>query len=193
MINVRKFLKTRQKLTCTYNRITDQTLTTANSLKQHMSSQHPVNPPVGHQQWAQQKNQEQSFDYCCNQCGHMFETLPEVKEHKRNMHNNQNFSGFQWQSQQKNKSAACTRGPQCKFLAWRSCHFFHSGVGVQQRRQQNNQQMNQQQNLQQQNSQQQTWQQQPRRKCHFQERCWNQNCSFEHEDFQLITEFLENY
>ena len=166
-----------------------------NSLKQHMRSQHPVNPPVGHQQWAQQKNHEESNDYWCNQCGQMFETLSEIREHKKNMHTNENFSGFQCQSQQKKKSAACTRGPQCKFLAWGTCHFFHPGVGVQQTRQQNNQQnqqnWRQQLNLQQHQNQQLL--QQPRRKCHFQERCWNQNCSFEHEDFRLRTEFLENY
>ena len=57
-----------------------------NALKQHMNSQHPNNPPVGHPQWAKDRNIAQGMDYCCNQCGDGFEELKQLKEHRRTMH-----------------------------------------------------------------------------------------------------------
>ena len=188
-----------------------------NALSQHMNSQHPKNPPVGHSQWAQQKNN--SHDYSCTQCNSGFENLHELKEHKRTKHNDQNRNGLVMldipcrffkqgrcnkqlcrfsHKQQNNKDwvPECTRGQQCQFFAWGSCNFFHKGVEVQQKKKQQNMQQQQQQ----QNRQQQTMQQQNRqhegeekKRCHFQDRCWNQNCKFMHEDFSLGKRFQENY
>ena len=50
-----------------------------NGLKQHMNSHYPNNPPVGHPQWANNRNQAQGLDYCCNLCGNCFEELKELK------------------------------------------------------------------------------------------------------------------
>ena len=55
--------------------------TEKNSLRQHMNSQHPVNPPVGHSQWAEPKNN--SHDYTCTNCSSGFKTLKELREHKK--------------------------------------------------------------------------------------------------------------
>ena len=54
-------------------------LTSKNKLSQHMNSKHPQNPPIGHSQWPQHKNN--SNDYSCTQCGSGFESLNELKEH----------------------------------------------------------------------------------------------------------------
>ena len=188
-----------------------------NALKQHMNSQHPANPPVGHAQWADKRNQVQELDYCCNQCGNCFAELKQLREHKKNDHKGQTFQEFtavkaqchfylqgrcnrnpcrfshnqqqqqqqkqqqqkqqQQQQQQQQQTPACSRGQQCRFLAWGTCNFFHPGVGVQQPRQQKQQRP---QNL-------------PKKKCHFQENCWNTNCAFEHEDFGMSTDIQENY
>ena len=150
-----------------------------NSLKQHLSTQHPINPPVGHQQWAEERNVAQGLDYCCNQCAELFETLPELRKHKKDDHEGQSFSGFTTVTRHKrgahepsqHRQPVCTRGQQCNFLAWGTCHFFHPGVGVQQLRKQA----------------------MVRKKCHFQEKCWHEHCSFEHQDFTMRTQFLENY
>ena len=195
--------------------------TAKNALSQHMNSQHPENPPVGHSQWAQQKNN--SHDYSCTQCSRGFENLQELKEHKKTKHNNQNSNGLLMldipcrffkqgrcnkelcrfsHKQQNNREFApeCTRGQQCQFFAWGSCNFFHKGVGVQQPKKQQNlqrqsmqQQNMQQRNMQQSNMQQQNRQQEENKRCHFQDRCWNQNCKFMHEDFSLGKSFQENY
>ena len=83
----------------------------------------------------------------------------------------------------------CTRGQQCQFFAWGTCHYFHRGFGVQQpKNQQNTQNTNDTQNT---NNTQNT--QNTQKKCHFQDRCWNQNCKFNHEDFSMGTQFQENY
>ena len=173
--------------------------TAKNALNQHMNSQHPSNPPVGHSQWAQQKNN--SSDYNCTQCDNGFESLGELRAHKNNKHRGQNHNGivisatpckfhiqgrcnrqqcrFSHEKQQhqnhRERVPECIRGQQCQFFAWGNCNFFHKGVGVQQaRKQQNGLQSTQ-------------------RKCHFQERCWNQNCKFSHKDFSMETQFQENY
>ena len=186
-----------------------------NSLKQHINSQHPTNPPVGHSQWANNRNETVSLDYTCNQCGSAFETLKDIREHRATQHEGQHFDGFEFvkktchffqqgrcdrvrcrfahilppqqQQQQQEVQVECLRGNNCRFLAWGSCHYYHHGVGVQQQRQQ--------QPRQQQPRQQQPRQQQPQvqKMCHFQEKCWNQNCTFRHENFAMTTEFQENY
>ena len=43
-----------------------RTFTAQNALKQHINSQHPTNTPVGHPQWAEERNQTQVCDYSCN-------------------------------------------------------------------------------------------------------------------------------
>ena len=203
-----------------------------NALKQHMNSQHPNNPPVGHPNWASERNNAQSLDYCCNQCGSMFEDVRQLNEHKRTNHEGQSFNGFkivkqschfyrqgrcdrnpcrfahdeqqlkrqqqhqqqqqqqqvQQQQQQQQQIPACTRGQNCRFLEWGTCNYFHPGVGVQQPRKQQNSQQQKPRMQQQQNQ-----QQQLPKMCHFQDRCWNANCGFFHQDFTLTTEFQENY
>ena len=178
--------------------------TAKNALSQHMNSQHSKNPPVGHSQWAQQKNN--SHDYSCTHCNNGFESLNELKEHKKSEHNDQNHNGlltlnipcrfykqgrcnkqpckFSHEKQHQQNSSEwvpkCTRGQQCQFFVWGTCNFFHQGVGVQQRRkQQNTQFQNRQQDVQQ------NRQHEEQRKCHFQDRCWNQNCKFSHVDFRI--------
>ena len=173
--------------------------TAKNALSQHMNSQHPKNPPVGHSQWAQQKNK--SFDYSCTNCNSGFEYLNELREHKKTKHNGQNQNGIvtsagipcryfaqgrcnreqcqfshemQQQQNQREWVPECSRGQQCQFFAQGTCNFFHKGVGVQQSKKQHNQQKSQ-------------------KKCHFQDRCWNQNCNFMHEDFGMGIQFQENY
>ena len=190
-----------------------------NALKQHMNSQHPANPPVGHAQWADDRNKVQDLDYCCNQCGNCFAEQKQLREHKKKDHMGQTFQGFttvkaqchfylqgrcnrnpckfshnqqqqqhinqqhqqhiqpQQQNHQQQQSPACSRGQKCCFLAWGTCNFFHPGVGVQQPRK-----MSPQNNM-----------NRPNKKCHFQENCWNTDCAFDHEDFSLRKEFLENY
>ena len=212
-----------------------------NSLKQHMNAQHMethqvVNPPIGHPQWANSRNETRSLqlDYTCNMCENAFETLKDIREHKSKHHQGQNFEGFEVVSktcrffqqgrcnrvrcsfahilpsqQQQDGEVECLRGNNCRFLAWGSCHYYHEGVGVQQPQQKHQQrqewqprqqQPRQQQPRQQQQRQQQQRQQRPRQQqtqvqkmCHFQEKCWNQNCTFRHEDFTLAKEFQENY
>ena len=181
-----------------------------NALTQHMNSQHPKNPPVGHSQWAQHKNNQS--DYSCTQCNDGFENLKELREHKKITHNGHNSNGivisnipcryyaqgrcsrpqcqFSHEKQQKqtqrNFVPECTRGQQCRFFAWGTCHYFHRGFGVQQPKHQHNAQ-----NTQNTNNTQNT--QNTQKKCHFQDRCWNQNCKFNHEDFSMGTQFQENY
>ena len=184
-----------------------------NELSQHMQSQHPKNPPVGHSKWAQQKNN--SSDYSCTQCNSGFENLSELRDHKKTMHNGQNSNGIvssalpcryhaqgrcnrqqcrfsheiQQKQQKQNKRdqvPECLRGQQCQFLAWGTCNFYHRGIGVQKpKTQQNRQQSSQEEH---QNS-----HKISQIKCHFQERCWNQNCRFSHVDFSMRTVFQENY
>ena len=170
-----------------------------NALNQHMNSQHPINPPVGHSQWAQQKNN--NSDYSCTHCESGFESLNELRMHKKSKHNGQNSNGivisatlckfyiqgrcdrkqcrFSHEKQQhqnhRERAPECSRGQQCQFFAWGKCNFFHKGVGVQQPRDQQNRQ------------------QHTQKKCHFQERCWNQNCEFSHKDFSMGIQFQENY
>ena len=170
-----------------------------NALNQHMNSQHPINPPVGHSQWAQQKNN--NSDYSCTHCESGFESLNELCMHKKSKHNGQNGNGivisatlckfyiqgrcdrkqcrFSHEKQQhqnhRERAPECSRGQHCQFFAWGKCKFFHKGVGVQQPRDQQNRQ------------------QQTQKKCHFQERCWNQNCEFSHKDFSMGIQFQENY
>ena len=170
-----------------------------NALSQHMNSQHPLSHPVGHSQWAQQKNN--SNDYACTQCDSGFEHLNELREHKKTNHKGQNKNGIvssalpcrffaqgrcnrrqcqfshKEQQQQNNKERVpqCSRGERCQFLAWGTCNFYHRGIGVQQPKIQQNRQ------------------QTSMKKCHFQDRCWNQNCTFSHEDFSMGTQFQENY
>ena len=211
------------------------------SLKQHINSQHPTNPPIGHSQWANNRNETRSLDYTCNQCESAFETQKDIREHKATQHKGQNFDGFEFitktchffqqgrcnrvrcrfahilpfqqqQQQQQDAEIECLRGNSCRFLAWGSCHYYHQGVGVQQPRQQQpprqKQQHPRQQQMrkehqprqQQQSQQQQRQLQEPRQQqqqvqklCHFQGKCWNQNCTFRHEDFTLSREFQENY
>ena len=165
-----------------------------------MNTQHQANPPVGHSQWAEERNQGQIMDYCCNRCGSCFEELKQLNEHKKTYHMGQTFNGFktvrgqchfylegrcnknpckfshgqqqqqqpeQQQEQQQQRSPACTRGQNCRFLAWGICNFFHPGVGVQQPKVQiQNQNMH-------------------KKKCHFQLNCWNPDCAFEHEDLAI--------
>ena len=113
---------------------------------------------------------------------------------------------------------ACTRGPNCVFFANNRCHYFHPGVGVQMPRvTENKHHMRQSQfNQQPARGQQQAsiqparprgkGQGQPgpsrgqqeaqiaRKRCHFQDRCWNQDsCPFTHEDFGMKNDFLENF
>ena len=73
-----------------------------NSLKQHMNAQHMethqvVNPPIGHPQWANSRNETRSLqlDYTCNMCENAFETLKDIREHKSKHHQGQNFEGFE--------------------------------------------------------------------------------------------------
>ena len=186
--------------------------TAKNALNQHMNSQHPKNTPVGHSQWAHQKNN--SHDYACTNCDKGFENLKDLKEHKKKEHGDQNHNGlltlnipcrfymqgrcnqqpckFSHEKQQQQSSdewvPQCNRGQQCQFLVWGTCNFFHRGVGVQQRR---TQPCGQEQNRQQYT--QQNRQHEEQRKCHFQERCWNQTCRFAHLDFSMSKEFQENY
>ena len=187
-----------------------------NSLKQHMNTQHresirTINPPIGHPQWSRERNTGNNLDYACNMCENGFETLKEIREHKATEHSGETFNGFKKvvkechfykqgrcdrnpcrfsHQQQQQQAPVCSRGQKCRFLYWGTCHFFHQGVGVQQPKQhQNSQQKNSQElNRQQQNSRLQT-----KKKCHFQENCWNQNCSYHHEDFSMRKEFQENY
>ena len=179
-----------------------RTFTAPNALKQHINSQHPANTPVGHPQWAEERNQSQVFDYNCNMCGFMCETLQQLKKHRESEHIGETFNGFKTVSHRSNKewTDACTRGQQCRFLAWGSCHFFHPGVGVQKRRLSMNRQQQlpmEQQNRQQEQpnrqQQEQTRQHMLPKMCHFQNRCWNQKCQFTHKDFTMLTEFQENY
>ena len=65
-----------------------------NSLKQHMNAQHKTVPPVGHPQWALERNAAQTLDYTCNQCNDAFETLKEIREHKITKHKGESFTGF---------------------------------------------------------------------------------------------------
>ena len=180
-----------------------------NALKQHMNSQHPTNPPVGHAQWANDKNQMPVLDYCCNQCGSGFEELKQLKDHRRSEHEGQSFNGFktitepcrfylqgrcnrnpcksrhqqqqpQQQTQpqqQEQQTPRCSRGQSCQFFVRGICHFFHPGAGVQLPRRQNSGGENK----------------RTKKKCHFQEKCWNNQCTFEHEDFSLRRDFQENY
>ena len=154
------------------------------------------------------------LDYSCVQCGYSFHAQNELKEHTARKHGEYDNQGFQQQIKVcrhflKNR---CLRGQQCKFdhpmtqnphpnplmckkgrgcafLARGNCHFYHQGVGVQTSRNHvvNHQmvpQLNSTQNRQPQMSQ---------KQCHFQERCWNDNCRFSHEDFSMNNSFLENY
>ena len=163
--------------------------TAKNALSQHMNSQHPKNPPVGHSQWAQQKNN--SHDYSCTQCNSGFENLHELKEHKKIKHNDQNRNGL------------LKLDIPCQFFKQGRCSSLHGACVTsstrewQQNMQMQNiqQQIRQQQSMQQQNMQQQNRQHEPeeKKRCHFQDRCWNQNCKFMHEDFSLGKGFQENY
>ena len=170
-----------------------------NALSQHMNSQHPTNPPVGHRQWAEQKNN--SSDYSCTQCNSGFENLKELREHKKTEHSGQNYNGIvssaipcryfaqgrcnrqqcqfshilKQHQNHRERVPECSRGQQCQFLAWGTCNYYHKGIGVQQPKSQ------------------QKRQQTSQKKCHFQDRCWNPSCGFSHEDFSMGTQFQENY
>ena len=190
-----------EKFTCN---TCQKTFTANNALKQHMNSRHPTNSPVGHSQWANERNQANLSDYSCTMCNFVCETLQQLKNHKGQVHIGQSFEGFKTVTRRQHKQHSesterCTRGQECRFLAWGSCHFFHPGVGVQKRRTNLNRQQpieqqngEQQHNKQQHHVQNQNWQQQSKM-CHFQERCWNQNCQFQHMDFTMRQEFQENY
>ena len=151
-----------------------------------MNSQHPTNAPVGHSQWANERNQANLSDYSCTMCNFVCETLQQLKNHKGLEHIGQSFDGFKkvthrQHKQQRDWSERCARGQECRFLAWGSCHFFHPGVGVQKRRQNMNRQQHieqqhigqqdiEQQHIEQQHAEQnQDWQQRSKM-CHFQER-----------------------
>ena len=106
-------------------------------------------------------------------------------------------------SQQQKFTPACTRGPNCTFLANNRCHYFHPGVGVQMARTTQYRQQEQQgqmqynhppvRGLKERYSGHQEGLRTPKR-CHFQQKCWNQEkCSFSHEDFRMNLEFQENY
>ena len=83
-----------------------------NSLKQHMSTQHmkpqeSVSPPIGHPQWAMERNETNILDYTCNQCESAFSELKDLRYHKANEHQGKSFNGF-WNVQ-------------------KQCHFFKQG------------------------------------------------------------------
>ena len=113
-------------------------------------------------------------------------------------------------SQQQQHTPTCTRGQGFRFLTSNSCQFFHPGVGVQMPRT----------DLSLQSSRQGRFNQPPARgqqeagpvepaasqgaegdpgggnyqkRCHFQQRCSNQNCSFSHEEVGMERDFLENF
>ena len=191
--------------------------------------------PVGHPQWAEEKNNEYNckecatvfvskadlnkhipkcLDYNCSHCGHRFHTRIELNEHKTRCYGEYLNEGFQKQIQvcryflqnrclrgmqckfdhpmlvnTHQKPLMCKRGPGCLYLARGNCNYFHQGVGVQSPRSPVNRvQMDPQQDTNH-NRQQQKLQ----KPCHFQERCWNSNCIFSHEDFSMDNSFLENY
>ena len=191
-----------------------------NSLKQHMNSHHPNNPPVGHSQWANKRNQGQGLDYCCNQCGNGFEELKQLNEHRKEEHEGQSFTGFKTIKGPCHfyLEGRCNRNP-CKFS-----HDQQQPKNHQQRQQQRPQQQQKQQQQQQQisvcnrgqncrflawgtcnyfhpgvgvqqprKSNLQNYKNLPNKKCHFQENCWNTDYAFEHEDFSMRKEFQENY
>ena len=87
-------------------------------------------------------------------------TLKQIKEHKAAEHIGESFNGFtkvikechfykqgrcnrnpcRFSHNLQQQAPECSRGQQCKFFFWGTCHYFHQGVGVQQPKTQQNSQ-----------------------------------------------------
>ena len=159
----------------------------------------------------------------CNQCEEVFENQNDLSHHNRTTHkNNQNsFTKVQRlckyfqqgrclkglsclfshdfrrnvtpQQIQVNHPQACRRGPRCEFLVRGSCFYYHEGLRGQNQEFWGQEFRSQWQEPTHRQESRIRSQEQNKRPCHFQERCWNNSCSFEHLDFIKDTEFLENY
>ena len=121
------------------------------------------------------------------------------------------------QYEQEQQSTPCRRGPGCLFWARGTCYFVHATRGGVQgqyqegwRQGQEQYQRSRRQEQEQYKSGRRQGQEQHQeimmpaqeqgqevrvksKMCHFQERCWNQECNYKHEDFSKSTQFLENY
>ena len=103
------------------------------------------------------------------------------------------------QNVQANWHQACRRGPRCEFLARGICYYSHLGLRGQENRSKEFRGQEQEFRGPEQGFRD-HWQeqhvmerQQKSKPCHFQERCWNAECEFSHQDFYKKTEYLENY
>ena len=112
-----------------------------NSLKQHMSTQHTklqqsVSPPIGHPQWAMERNETNNLDYTCNQCESAFSELKDLRNHKANEHKGESFKGFQNVQKQCHffKQGRCNRI---------RCRFAHGPPAQQQQQEQDQQEQQQ--------------------------------------------------
>ena len=108
--------------------------------------------------------------------------------------------------EQESQPLICRRGQRCPFWAQGTCYFFHPVKGYMQEQYQGGRRHGQEQSQggRRQGQEQHLEGRRPGQKqhqedwrknkmCFFQERCWNQECLFKHEDFSKSIEFLENY